>query len=605
MRASTLSIIGTTCFIVCAGCGDSGADRPTERGWQSLGPDAAITATPSSDLLDGQSVTLAVTDFPSNAGFGYGQCRANPTSKNDCAAYSIGLTTPAGTAGLMLRVFRSFSTTTGEFVSCEAPGSCVVGASTSEQLNANAVFAPISFRDVGPVTPPQYSIAITPNVELADYQEVTVTSSGFPRRQPFSIAECPATWRSLDTDCLLVDGGSDGFDSDGNYMQIVRVQHDVQLSNGSSFSCDEPGSCVLVARRTVGVEASAPLAFRTMGAPRKGTCTAPPPLGDWSDFEVTVSGWASNVSLRYRICPADSATREELCTYRLHVPLNLEGSATFTLTARDWLRNGTRLVDCTSAPGACVIELQDPRDPANTTLDVPLTVTNPMAMRGTATVEAPFVDGALMRVSGSGWSNEVPLEVLMCATADFSGCVTLDTDPYVFRSELRTSATGTFRSYLIPGGSLRNIAGGDVDCRATPNRCSLVITDPRAYTATAIRIPIAFQTGASVEIASRYEPEFEALLEQGVRISGWSPGELQRQGGARAVWVLGYGGARTGARFATTGTTTHITSYTLDEYRVWAQIAWRYDYTVEELQKTGALFWSWVIAGFPPFPEPS
>jgi hypothetical protein len=36
------------------------------------------------------------------------------------------------------------------------------------------------------------------------------------------------------------------------------------------------------------------------------------------------------------------------------------------------------------------------------------------------------------------------------------------------------------------------------------------------------------------------------------------------------------------------------------DYRLWSERAAQFDYTVEELQKIGALFWSWVLASQPP-----
>lgn len=48
------------------------------------------------------------------------------------------------------------------------------------------------------------------------------------------------------------------------------------------------------------------------------------------------------------------------------------------------------------------------------------------------------------------------------------------------------------------------------------------------------------------------------------------------------------------------GTHVHTTSYSVADYRLWSERAAQFDYTVEELQKIGALFWSWVLAGQPP-----
>lgn len=50
------------------------------------------------------------------------------------------------------------------------------------------------------------------------------------------------------------------------------------------------------------------------------------------------------------------------------------------------------------------------------------------------------------------------------------------------------------------------------------------------------------------------------------------------------------------------GTFTHATEYSVSDYMHWSDLAARFDYTLEELQKTGALFWAWLATGRPPLP---
>jgi hypothetical protein len=52
-----------------------------------------------------------------------------------------------------------------------------------------------------------------------------------------------------------------------------------------------------------------------------------------------------------------------------------------------------------------------------------------------------------------------------------------------------------------------------------------------------------------------------------------------------------------------TGSIAHTTRYSYYQYLAVSAQAARYDYTVDEAQKDGALFWSWLLAGRPPLPE--
>ncbi|HMI84939.1 MAG TPA: hypothetical protein VK550_12650 [Polyangiaceae bacterium] len=87
-------------------------------------------------------------------------------------------------------------------------------------------------------------------------------------------------------------------------------------------------------------------------------------------------------------------------------------------------------------------------------------------------------------------------------------------------------------------------------------------------------------------------------------MSGWSGGELQYQGAIRTLYLMKLSGTLSGAHLSLSGVHSYTTTYTRQGYVDMANLAANVDYTVEEIQKGGALFWSWVIAGFPPAPPP-
>jgi len=73
-------------------------------------------------------------------------------------------------------------------------------------------------------------------------------------------------------------------------------------------------------------------------------------------------------------------------------------------------------------------------------------------------------------------------------------------------------------------------------------------------------------------------------------------------GGSYLLSVMAYAHAKTAVHLSTAGEYSHATPYSLSEYLYWSDLAARYDYTLEELQKSGALFWSWLATGRPPLP---
>jgi hypothetical protein len=66
------------------------------------------------------------------------------------------------------------------------------------------------------------------------------------------------------------------------------------------------------------------------------------------------------------------------------------------------------------------------------------------------------------------------------------------------------------------------------------------------------------------------------------------------------LWVLKAGGAASGAQLPPGGSFSHTTRYARTDYVQLSILAAEHDYTLAELQKSGTLFWSWLLAGQPP-----
>jgi hypothetical protein len=135
-----------------------------------------------------------------------------------------------------------------------------------------------------------------------------------------------------------------------------------------------------------------------------------------------------------------------------------------------------------------------------------------------------------------------------------------------------------------------------------PGACSLGIFDFDSPAATLVRMPMTFVTGNTIAVTSRYEAKYETLFQQGMMATGYDAANLQLHGAASALWLLAYAHAQTGAHLSLEGEFAHTTEYSVNDYKAWSELASKYDYTVEELQKTGAIFWSWIATGMPPLP---
>ena len=221
---------------------------------------------------------------------------------------------------------------------------------------------------------------------------------------------------------------------------------------------------------------------------------------------------------------------------------------------------------------------------------------------GTAALDhvSPLVDRLIVRVRGSGWQPNTRLRIQQCYT--FGDSIVYPVcDPYGrARTFVTTDANGAFKSYeplRTDFGTLALPSGPFVQLVCGSN-CVLRIGDDQNFDATMQIVPLSFVNTPTIDVVSNYEPEWQGLLEEGLRISGLPASDLQRTGAAVTMWILRAAGA-SGSPIARTGSISYTTTYTQDDYRALSAQAAEFDYTLDEVQKVGALFWSWLLAGQP------
>jgi len=445
------------------------------------------------------------------------------------------------------------------------------------------------------------SMTVVPNDDLLDGQEVEVTLSGFPANTQVIIGECVGHL-ALGSQC----GGVWQFvttNAEGVFQGHVRVKRYFEpLSYAYTVSCAEPGSCVLGTVIDAGVF-EVPLYFRDVPI-LKGTLRVEPSAVDPGEFvTVTGSGWSPGAVVQTSFTATRGGTNDY--TQAQQVVADDTGSFATSLPASamqgyvdydDYIVDQT-YVDCTAASDACGILALDTREPETTQVRVPVAVRPTGAAAGGATLdlESPLVDALVVRLRGSGWGQNQVLRAWQCKGASFEGCAYVQDQfgPIT----LYTGETGSFRAY--PRLHARMFERGAlVDCIDEPG-CTLVIADPNALQATAVRVPLPYVRGDQFEVTSRYSAGEETWFQDGLELTGNSESDFQQTSAKRTLWLLALAGASSGGKRPNTGPHSHTSTYSYVDYLATSEQAARFDYTAVEIQKVGSLFWSWFIQGLP------
>lgn len=611
------SKIGRTLIMLgCASCG--GLPAP---GGDGQGPNSGIhvSVTPNTDLLDGQLVTIHGAGLLPNENVLVAQCPRDLIDfPEDCGNRQSISADAEGNIDLPMNLSRYFILTNHHAFSCADPGSCVAGVFATSSF-ADGRVVPLGFRDVGPVPPlpPNIlplSIRVTPSSDLAPGQTVSIDFANLaPAGQYVEVyvRQCRTGAAVTDTGPLYEFPEADCGDL-VTYMNVVPaalsiaypVQYTIQPRSGSPIDCSAPGSCSIYAKASYSFErvASAPISFRAIEPPRAGSVRLDSTnVVEHATFPVMGNGWAPFARIVVEVCPAGGPN--EACQNSIVPPLFADAQGAFSTQTgfgATYVWNGRGLTDCTASPGACVVRAYDLRAPASTTVDVPVTMAANARPKGTAELDlhSPLIDGLTVRLKGAGWGAAATFRTLLCKgpAGDFRLCTDIGND--IWKT---TDLQGGFRLYRV---ITPTVEGTPIACASAADQCSIVIADEEAIAATAVQIPVVFATGDQFDVTSSYEPEYEALLEQGVTVSGQPPEELQRRGSSVLMWLLGVSHKTSGTRLPAGGGVRHTTTYTAADYRAWSSAASRFDYTVEEVQKAGGVFWAWYLAGMPPLPTP-
>ncbi|HEY6562494.1 MAG TPA: neocarzinostatin apoprotein domain-containing protein [Polyangiaceae bacterium] len=582
MRLSRLSFVLGCLGIGCGHPDDGSEATASSQQAQSF----LVSVTPNQDLLEVQGVTVNLSGFPANASVYIGQCSVPATSTQaDCGgAYYSAATTAAGTLEASFEARRTFAAYGGRTIDCSTPGSCGVGAVLASNLEQRYV-APIGFRQI------PREVTVTPDRDLVDGQRLQVSLGGFPPNARIRVEQCNSGPYLFEFDC-----GAESYeattDANGAFAGTLVVRQQFTTPGGLEVLCRGPYPCTVGASTLERPYEHTTVPIRFQELPPTLTIAPATDLVDGSVVHAEAAGFPSFAEVEFLQC----RTGTEDCLWLGSSNTDGTGASDPDLHLRSVIEgaseNGVRLFQC-GGPGACSIRFRLTMNGGEEfwQASAPITFASMSPPRGSARMDltTPLIPEMTVRLEGSGWAPGRRLRATQCQGPGFDACIGSADD-------VVTDASGAFRAYRAVWRT------GVPDCAPPANGCSLVIADDNDLAGTAIRIPLEFVELEQVGVSSSYEAEWIPLLDQGASVSGTSQAELQRTGAAVLVWLMSASGSSSSTHLPRNGVVTHTSLYTADDYRQWTHRAAQFDYTLDELQKIGGLFYAWLLAGRPPLP---
>ena len=221
-----------------------------------LPPPPSISVTPSTDLVQGQSVTVTGAGFAPNAFVVLTECLDGDDPFGYCAFGGPGVSTDAtggfSTAFTVRRGVPDFSEFPPNVADCaDAPQRCAIHATSYE--GGDRAKQAIDFDPSVPVAVPD--VSVTPQFDLPDRAVVQVHSSGFAPGERVLVSQCPAGASSYPYSCATgVFPNSLVADANGEIDTALRVRRElptpdgVVIIAGVANCADSVGACVIRAQ---------------------------------------------------------------------------------------------------------------------------------------------------------------------------------------------------------------------------------------------------------------------------------------------------------------------------------------------------------------------
>jgi len=206
-------------------------------------PPPTVTATPDTDLVDGQTITLAGSGFTPGTVAAV-QCATAVPGAPGCTTGRpvFGEADEEGEATIELRV-RRFLTIQGTTYDCAEPGTCT--AAIGEISTMTGASAAITFDPEAPLLPPP-TVTVQPTTGLVDGQDVTITGSGYEPNVGVTIVQC----RTVGGDtsgrgCHMPSLRGVSTDDEGAFTTTFRVLDRLTTQSGEVDCAVAAGTCMI------------------------------------------------------------------------------------------------------------------------------------------------------------------------------------------------------------------------------------------------------------------------------------------------------------------------------------------------------------------------
>ncbi len=470
-------------------------------------PLPTITATPSTGLLDRQTVTVDGINFDPFVAVNIYECDALGDCRDLADQISTDNVGNLNYAVTVTRLLHSFETSSS--IDCaDATNACHLVA---DDGNGSTGMVAIAFDGYVPPPPPEV-VEISPKRALKDHQLVTVRGRGLFPGDELDVSEC-ATDPTSGSSC---SGFGTTVDANGTFVITVRIDRQMEIFEGpagkraslatSFIDCVDPGvTCELqIDDFNDGSNFTLPLQFDP-GAPLAAppVMTATPSIGLHAKQEIALhgSGFApgsrvpllqcgsTSVGVDFSGCRAvadqiaDSAGAFDARVKVLRRIVTFGGTfdcaivTTCAMLALD-------LSSFSITPGAAVAPIMF--DPSSPILLPKLIVTPHQHLR----------DGKIVSVKGSGFTPNADVGIVECPTAgpgleacDFIESVLIHAD-----SHGRVDTTFAISNALIDNGFF--------DCTAPSGACSLLVSNARDFSESNT-VPLLFDPLAATGANSR------------------------------------------------------------------------------------------------------
>lgn len=432
----------------------------------------AMVVTPSTALVDGQVVQIALSGFPQESAIRVALCPAGETVTSLCdrTSANYAFADMSGNAAVSLELTSRLTDHEGGVTDCRGTA-CQIVAFVYEDGVLPVASSVLEFDPAGPLPDPP-TVAVDRSTDLVDGDLLHLTGAGFRAD----------TWISARTCAEVVDetvcrslADTESTDSAGNLDTHVRVRAAFggwgESADPIAVDCRTNTTCRLVViTPRGGLPAPIPLHFDPGSELQPSAQVAVVPatgLVDGQSVSVTVTGAESNRYLDIQTCAYDESDQLLGCEWADGLRADALGNATWSMTVRalvaDMSSGGEDLFDCRVV--SCRFELFDHStgrlvsadlefDPDGRLLPPPSISVNPAG---------DVVEGQVLVVEGHGFTSGDHVSVQLCVVD--GGCDANTSDAEVDES-------GSLTTELTPWATF-TADGEPVDCRTAPG-CEVV-----------------------------------------------------------------------------------------------------------------------------------